>query len=251
MLKKITPIVITFNEQANIERTLSGLSWAKEVLILDSFSSDETLAICRRFSNVRIVQRHFDDFAGQCNFALQQDIKTEWVMSMDADYVLTAELVNEINELGESPSADGYQIDFDYLINGRSLKGSLYPARIVLYKKQLATYLQDGHAHKVAINGSLDRLVARIQHDDRKPFGRWLNSQKNYARQEATKLSQISWSQLSWPDRSRALGIAPLLVVPYSLLIKGLLFSGWPGFIYTGQRFIAELYLQLARLKLL
>jgi len=220
MLKKITPIVITFNEQANIERTLSGLSWAKEVLILDSFSSDETLAICRRFSNVRIVQRHFDDFAGQCNFALQQDIKTEWVMSMDADYVLTAELVNEINELGE-------------------------------YKKQLATYLQDGHAHKVAINGSLDRLVARIQHDDRKPFGRWLNSQKNYARQEATKLSQISWSQLSWPDRSRALGIAPLLVVPYSLLIKGLLFSGWPGFIYTGQRFIAELYLQLARLKLL
>ncbi len=250
MLEHITPVILTYNEQANIERTLNALSWANEILVVDSFSTDQTLELCQQYKNVRIVQRQFDDPANQCNFALQQNIKTEWVMSMDADYVVTPELVDELKTLSNSQTTQAYEVSFNYLINGQAVVGSLYPPRTVLYKKQHANYRQDGHTQRVTIDGSVEKLDGKIQHDDRKSFDRWLNSQKKYAKQEVTKLAEASWGQLSWPDRMRAIGIAPILIVPYSLIIKGSILSGWPGLVYTGQRFIAEVYLQLARLKL-
>jgi len=89
MLKQITPIILTFNEAPNIKRTLAALSWAERVLVIDSFSTDDTLEICASFDNVSVLQNHFENFAQQCNFALQQDIHTEWVLSMDADYIVT------------------------------------------------------------------------------------------------------------------------------------------------------------------
>ncbi|MEJ1931880.1 glycosyltransferase, partial [Nostoc sp. NIES-2111] len=66
----ITGLVITFNEAANIERTLSRMQFLPKVIVLDSGSTDGTLDIAARFSNVEIVQRAFDSFAGQCNFGL-------------------------------------------------------------------------------------------------------------------------------------------------------------------------------------
>ena len=88
MLSDVTPLILTFNEAPNLWRTLEKLAWARQALIVDSFSTDETLDIARKFPQVRIVQREFDTFAGQCNFGLQK-IDTEWVLSLDADYVLS------------------------------------------------------------------------------------------------------------------------------------------------------------------
>src|SRR5689334_1363822 len=99
MFSQITPLILTFNEAPNIGRTLEKLSWAREILLIDSGSTDETLEITRSaHPRVRVVTRPFDTFAGQCNFGLGQ-ITTEWVLSMDADYVLTPELVAEIQTL--------------------------------------------------------------------------------------------------------------------------------------------------------
>ncbi|NNC98625.1 MAG: glycosyltransferase family 2 protein [Gammaproteobacteria bacterium] len=245
----ITPIILTYNEEANIRRTLSALAWAEDVLVVDSFSQDATLPLCKSFANVRIVQRKFDSFAGQCNFALTQDIQTEWVLSMDADYVLSCGLVTELARLSPPVGTNGYRIAFDYMVDGVKLRGSLYPPRIALYRKHFARYRQDGHAHRVLVDGKIGNLDARIQHDDRKTYQRWLGSQKNYAVQEATKLKEIPWARLSIPDKIRKLGIAPLLIIPYTMLFRGLILDGTPGWKYCGQRFIAELYLQIARLK--
>jgi Glycosyltransferases involved in cell wall biogenesis len=249
MLDDITPIVLTYNEQANIQRTLSALRWAKRVLIIDSFSSDETLQLCESFENVHVVQNEFINFAQQCNFALSQDINTEWVLSMDADYVVTPELQNEFSKLVPTDNTNGYKISFEYLINGQALRGSLYPARTCLYRQKCAHYKQDGHAHRVNISGKVLPLNAKLQHDDRKPYSRWLSSQKKYAQQEIQKLTASSWHDLSWPDRLRRLGIAPFVVLPYTLFIKGLILNGSTGFEYSRQRFIAELELQKARFK--
>jgi len=90
-----------------------------------------------------------------------------------------------------------------------------------------------------------------MQHDDRKPYRRWFASQKKYARQEAVKLRNVRWQELSWPDRCRYWGIAPLVVVPYTLFVKGVVTDGRAGLEYAWQRFVAELYLQLARLNLI
>src|SRR6185295_4953185 len=98
MLDQITPLVLTFNESPNIGRALERLTWAKEVVVVDSFSTDDTLALARGFPNVRVVQRAFDSFADQCNFGLEQ-IQTPWVLSLDADYILSQELVRELTQL--------------------------------------------------------------------------------------------------------------------------------------------------------
>ena len=97
---RITPLLITFNEAPNIRRVLDKLWWAPRIVVLDSGSTDATLDILRSYSDVEIVQRPFDSFADQCNFGLAQ-IRTDWVLSLDADYELSDEVVRELLELPE------------------------------------------------------------------------------------------------------------------------------------------------------
>jgi len=248
MLNNITPIILTYNEEPNLARTLSALDWAPEILVIDSYSNDATLNICESFANVKVIQNRFTTAADQCNFALGQTINTEWVLSMDADYIVTTDLREEISALVPNDDVKGFEVSFEYLINGSALKGSLYPPRTCLYRRSSANYYQDGHTQRVTIDGYVTPLKHRMQHDDRKPYKRWLASQKKYARLEADKLAHKNWRELSWPDRSRYWGIAPILVVPYTLFVKGLIINGWSGIEYTWQRFVAELVLQIARL---
>src|ERR1041385_6340109 len=105
MLDQITPLVLTYNEAPNIGRTLEKLSWAKEVVVVDSFSTDETLEIIRKFPQVRLVQRKFDNHTAQWNFGLAQ-VRTDWVLSLDADYVLSEELIHEIRVLKPPSTSD-------------------------------------------------------------------------------------------------------------------------------------------------
>lgn len=208
-------------------------------MVLDSGSTDLTLQICEKFNNVTVITRPFDNFAAQCNFGLQQ-INTDWVLSMDADYVLSQELIDEIQALQPDHEAQGFQISFRYAIGGKLLRGSLYPPRVCLYRKQVAHYEQDGHAHRVHVDGQIEQLSGKILHDDRKPAARWLAAQHRYAAQEATKLKDSAWHTLGWSDRARKLGLGPVLVLPYTLLVKGLLLDGMAGIEYARQRLIAE-----------
>lgn len=261
MLDHITPVIITYNEIANIKRTLAALSWAKKIVVVDSFSDDGTVEFCQQQSNVEVTQRAFDNFAGQCNYALEHLVSSEWVLSLDADYIVTEALQKEISHLADSlqnpvqnkapnkaqNSIAAYTVSFTYAIHGQNIRGSLYPPRTVLYRRDAAQYAQDGHAHRVHIQGPVATLNNKIIHDDRKPYSRWLQSQYNYANQEQQKLAQTPFRELSWTDKVRRIpGLAPVLVIPYLLFIKGLLFSGKPGMLYVKQRIQAEYLLQKA-----
>lgn len=245
MLEHITPIIITYNEIDNIGRTLKALSWAKRIIIIDSFSDDGTVEYCQQQANIELIQRKFDNFASQCNFALEQLGNEEWVLSLDADYVLSKELVTEIQSLSPPASTHGLQVSFTYAIDGNNLPGSLYPPRTVLYQRQFAQYQQDGHAHRVSIDGRVETLQGKIIHDDRKSHQRWLASQYSYAKKEQQKIANTSFKKLSWSDKTRCIpGLAPTLVIPYLFFIKGLVLSGKPGLIYIKQRLQAEWILQ-------
>ena len=244
MVQEITPLVLTFNEAPNIRRTLDKLTWAKEILVVDSFSTDETLDIAQSFPQVRVVQRKFDTFARQCNFGLQQ-IKTEWVQSLDADYVLSDELNRELAEINPLPEVAGYRAKFAYCIDGRPLRSSLYPPRTVLYRKDRARYSDEGHSHRVEIDGPVLPLGGVIYHDDRKPLNRWFHEQNRYAELEAQHLL-TSNGNLNLPDRlRRSIVLAPGLVFLYTLFGKGLIFDGWRGWYYATQRTLAEMMVSL------
>ncbi|TWU55209.1 glycosyltransferase family 2 protein [Rubripirellula reticaptiva] len=245
-LADITPVILTYNEEANLERTLQGLSWARSILLVDSFSTDETLKIAARFKNVHVVQRIFDHFAGQCNFGISQ-VKTKWVLSLDADYNCSTELADEISHLDSQMA--GFRASFKYCVFGKPLRATLYPPRTVLYRTELAHYVRDGHAHRVHVSGELGKISSHIHHDDRKPIASWFGAQAKYAFLEAEKINSSPASDLSWKDWLRTkIVIAPFVVLFYCLVYRMLILDGWRGIYYSVQRFYAELLLSLVLL---
>ena len=240
--ENITPLILTYNEAPNIDRTLKGLTWAKKIVVIDSFSTDETLDILSCYPQVEIFQRKFDSFANQCNYGLSK-ITTEWVLSIDADYVLSEKLIKEIQTL-EPSDINSYSIKFKYCVFGKPLGGTLLPPRSCLYRREKAIYQDDGHAHRVYVEGKSDILKAYIHHDDRKPLSRWLWAQERYMVIEAKKLLETPVSEISWGDRIRKQKIlAPFIILLYCLILKGGIFDGWHGWYYAFQRVLAEILL--------
>lgn len=232
--------MLTYNEAPNIRRTLSKLLWAHRVVVIDSGSTDETLSVLKAYPQVEVIQHPFTDFAGQCNFGLTK-VNTPWVLSLDADYELSNSLVEEIHGLAVADVIAGYRARFVYRICGRALRGSLYPPRVVLYRRDKARYHNEGHGHRVSVQGEVKTLRGVIYHDDRKPLARWLDLQRRYAAEEARYLLATPATKLHSADRVRRMGWpAPLGVLAYTLLAKGCALDGWPGWYYALQRLVAE-----------
>jgi glycosyltransferase involved in cell wall biosynthesis len=238
----MTPVVLTWNESPNIERTLKRLVWARRVFVLDSGSTDGTQELARRFPNVELAERPFDSHAAQWEAAIRHPaVETDWVLALDADYVLTPELVHELERLTIPNEMAGLRARFRYCIDGRPLRASLYPAVTVLFDRRRARYLQDGHTQRVAIVGAVGDLAAPIYHDDRKPFDRFVESQRRYAHLEAARVRATPFARLSWSGRLRKLRFASPVIVPLWLLFgRGLVLDGRRGLAYVRQRLVAE-----------
>jgi glycosyltransferase involved in cell wall biosynthesis len=242
---QITALIITFNEEDNIARTLDSIHWAGHILVIDSGSTDRTLKICSGYSAITVLHNPFKSFADQCNFGLAQ-ILTPWVLSLDADYEVSGDFGDEIQRLAPAENEVGFRARFVYRIFGKALRGTLYPPRVVLFRKAEARYLEDGHAHKVALVGKVSSLKSPIFHDDRKPLDRWFASQQRYAQLEADHLEMVRLEVLSRVDTIRKKGwSAPILVLLYTLFIKGCILDGPYGWYYCLQRTIAECILAL------
>lgn len=241
----ITPLILTYNEAPNIERVLDQLTWAKQLVVVDSNSTDPTLDLIARYPNVQVYKRPFDTHALQWNFGLKQ-IETEWVLSLDADYVLTELLIQEIQTLTPTAQISGYFIPFQYCVFGKPLRGTLLPPRQALFRQAHSTYLDDGHTQLLQVTGESLTLKHPIFHDDRKPLSRWLWAQDRYMIIEAQKLSAATYQELSWGDRIRKTKLlAPLVIFFYCLILKGGILDGWRGWYYACQRMLAELLLSL------
>lgn len=243
----ITAVILTFNEAPNIARTLSRLSWAVEIVVVDSGSSDDTVAIATRDPRVRVVTRPFTTHAEQWNFAVHDTaIATEWVLALDADFVLSDSLIGELQALAPPDPVDGYWASFDYCIDGQALRGAAYPPVVVLYRRTRARYYQDGHTQRVRVEGAVGHLAGRIRHDDRKPLAQWLAAQSRYMRLEVQKLTGTPASALSRIDRVRRLIVVmPPAMFLYCYLVRGGVFDGVAGLYYALQRSAAELILSM------
>jgi glycosyltransferase involved in cell wall biosynthesis len=244
MIEKITPLILTYNEEPNIDRTLQQLTWAQEIVIIDSYSNDRTLDMLKSDPKVKIFQRKFDTHAQQWNYGLEQ-VESEWILSLDADYLLTEPLIETLKSLN-NPAIDGYSIPFKYCVFGKPLLGTILPPRLALFKKANATYIDDGHTQCLKLQGQSSQLDAYIHHDDRKPLSRWLWAQDRYMVIEAKKLLATPDRELSWGDRLRKRKVfAPFIILIYCLILKGGIFDGWEGWYYAFQRMLAELLLAI------
>lgn len=240
MLDRITPLILTRDEEANIGRTLGQLAWAREVVVVDSMSTDDTVNIARQFPNVRVVPRAFDSHAAQWNFGVAQ-VATEWVLTLDADYFVPGSFVRDLASLEPPPDIAGYEAAFVYAVGGRPLRSALYPPRPVLLRRGAFEIWQDGHTQRVRVYGRVERLRTRLIHDDRKDLRRFIDRQRKYMRQEAAKLRSTPWGELRTSGRIRKLRvIAPFATLLYTLFLKRAILDGRAGLRYAFERFLAE-----------
>ena len=247
MLDKITPLILTFNEAPNIGRTLDRLAWARDVVIIDSFSSDDTLAIVSQYPNARVFQRKFDNHARQWNFGLLETaIGSDWVLALDADYIVTEDFLREVGALVPEDEVAGYRVNFKYCINGNPLRAAVYPPVAILYRRKCGEYISDGHTQRIRLSGGVLDLETPIFHDDRKPLQHWLQAQGRYMQLEADKLHSLRFTELAIQDQVRKLiFIAPMAMFFYCIIVKGNILDGRVGLFYALQRSVAEGILSL------
>lgn len=162
--KKISALIITKNEAHNIEELIRNLSFANEIVIVDSYSNDATERIVKQHDNVKFYQHKFENFASQRNIALQY-ATNEWILFLDADERLTNELIKEIHEVLEEPKADAYYFyrTFYYKDKPMRFTGLQHDKNIRLFKKNIGYYTGLVH-EKLVIEGRTQSLNNRMIH---------------------------------------------------------------------------------------
>lgn len=251
-------LILTKNEEANIERCLRSVS-SNDIWILDSFSEDTTLDICRKFQcNIRT--RNFDDYATQRNFGLQFDFRYEWILMLDADECLSECLQEEIINLLDQQGRDVGIISFlrrDYFM-GRWLRGaSGYP----VYFPRI--FRKDNVKVERAIN---ERYVSDLKniksqhHLNHYPFAtgisHWISKHNHYSSMEVTEdLIYTKTSDAYTNNRSRLkyvfykLPFRPLVMFLYLYFFKLGFLAGRPGLYFCLLRAFYELMINIKRIE--
>ncbi|MCA0932222.1 glycosyltransferase family 2 protein [Lutimonas saemankumensis] len=163
--QKITAIIPTLNEESNIQGAIRSLSFAHEILVVDSFSSDRTLSICKR-ENVKVIQRRFDDFSSQKNFAIEQ-ASFDWIFILDADERITPELASEVVEIVRDPKGiDAFNIYRTFFFKEKKVSfGGWQSDKVIrLFRKDKCRY--DGKLvhEEIKCEGKIGFLKNRMDH---------------------------------------------------------------------------------------
>lgn len=144
----ISAVVITKNEQEVISRCLSQLKFCDEIIIVDDFSTDNTLKIAKRYTS-KIFKRHLsDNFSAQRNFGLRKS-RSKWVLFVDSDEIITSGLAREIIRKVNNSSIDAYYISrIDYFFGKRMEWGEFLNKKFIrLVKKNKGKWMRPVHEH--------------------------------------------------------------------------------------------------------
>src|SRR3990170_3491878 len=143
-------LILTLNEEQNLPACLESVKWADEIVVLDSFSKDQTVEIARAHG-VRVIQRRFDDFAGQRNFAMEHiSFRHPWIFHLDADERFTVALREECMSSVHADKFSGFMVPSKLLLGDRWLRySSMYPTyQVRLLKLGEVRYVQKGHGQR-------------------------------------------------------------------------------------------------------
>ena len=243
-LERVTPVVLTRDEEANVGRTLASLAAFPRVIVVDSGSTDRTESVARGFANVSWFEREWQGFGRQWEFALREtSIATPFVLALDADMSVTEELAKELSEVTARNDVDGGTIGFEYRIEGVPLAGSLYPPQLRLLRVASARVGEAGHAHLLEVDGKVVPLRNRLVHDDRKPLEAFVRAQLGYSARELGCL----YGEKSKTFRGRvrrSFPFAPLAVWAWAWVRAGGPFRGAAARRYALERLLYEAMLR-------
>jgi Glycosyl transferase family 2 len=174
--------IVTLNEEANLPRTLASVAWADEVVVVDSGSNDATLAIAQSHG-ARFVTESWRGFAAQKNFALSL-CTSEWVLSLDADEAVSAELAASIQKaIAVPPSRVAYALPRRNFFLGRWMRyGGYYPdAKLRLFPREQGAFQETPVHETVVFAGEIKRLHGDLLHDAYPTLASYLDHMQRYS----------------------------------------------------------------------
>ncbi|OIP51389.1 MAG: glycosyl transferase [Flavobacteriaceae bacterium CG_4_8_14_3_um_filter_34_10] len=188
---KITALLITYNEIVHIQQVLENLAFADEIIVVDSYSTDGTVEVIKAYKNIKLVQKKFNNFTEQRNFACSLATNS-WILFIDADERIPQILGDEIlNTVSSSNASAAYYIKRKIFFNGKQLRfGGRQTDKIHrLFQKDKAHYRKDLLVHeKLEVTGETGILKNYLNHFPYKDFAHYEAKRKHYARLKAKEL---------------------------------------------------------------
>jgi glycosyltransferase involved in cell wall biosynthesis len=229
---------------ATVRATLESVKWADEILVVDSFSTDETPSICRGYG-ARVIQHEYLNSASQKNWALPQ-CRNDWVLQIDTDEVLGPGLREEIETVvASAPSGvQAFRVPRRNHFLGKWIRyGGLYPDYQIRLLRRDSAVWQDREVHAHAeVPGTVGTLQRYVLHNDAPTIATRIRNLDRYTRYEADELRKRG-RRFRWHD----LVIRPWVAFGYRYLWLGGFKDGWRGFICA---VYAAMYVFLSRAKL-
>jgi glycosyltransferase involved in cell wall biosynthesis len=184
----ISAAIICFNEERNIERCLEAVSWCEEIVVVDSGSTDRTLELARRFP-VEVFLRKFDTYINQKNFALDR-CRHDWVLSVDADEVITPELAAEMR--GLRFDAAGYRVLRRTYLGDRQIRRGNWSRdyHLRLFRRSLGRWGGSNPHERVILNGPTRRLHNVMLHYSFRNRQEFLERNRKYTEMMADYLAR-------------------------------------------------------------
>ena len=228
MREKISACVTAGNEEQKIRRCLESLTWCDEIVVVDSFSTDRTVEICREYTD-RVYQHEWLGYIGQKNL-IREMARHPWILFLDADEEVSPELREEIIREFESGTGDymGYEFPRQVFYLGRWIQhGEWYPdIKLRLFRKDKGrSEGQEPHDH-VVVNGPVKTLTKHLRHytyDDMRDHLETMNRFSTITAREKLRQGQ----HFRWID----LMFRPPLRFLKSYFFKLGLLDGTPGFV--------------------
>jgi len=225
---KISILLPTFNEEKILEACLKSVQWADEILVADSYSTDGTLELVRKYG-ARIIQHEYINSAKQKNWAPPQ-CQHEWVLQMDTDETLEPGAAEEIRAAVENAALDvqAFKMPRKNYFLGKWIRfGGMYPDyQTRLFRRDVGRWLErEVHAH-VVVPQKTGVLNHHIIHQGAPFLTRQLRNLDRYTRYEADELKKQG-KHFHW----RRLLIHPWLIFFYRYLWMQGWRDGWRGFI--------------------
>jgi len=161
----LSVIIITKNEASHIGRCLESVSWADEIIVLDSGSQDDTVAICHQYTD-KVYETDWPGFGVQKQRALDM-AAGDWVLSIDADETVTPELRMEIERALQQQEFQGYEIPRLSSYCGRQMRhGGWWPDHVLrLFRRDCGKFTDSAVHERIIVQGRTGQLITPLLHD--------------------------------------------------------------------------------------
>ncbi|HMK56244.1 MAG TPA: glycosyltransferase family 2 protein [Dissulfurispiraceae bacterium] len=206
----ISVAIITHNEELNIGDALASVSEFDDIVVVDSFSTDKTVAIARKYTE-RIYQHEWQGFARQKQTAVDH-ARNEWVLVLDADERVPPALRKEIQAAILAPGCDGFFIPRRNFFLGKWIRhGGWWPDAVLrLFRKNSGAFdLREVH-EKVVVKGSVSSLSAPLEHYSYRSLSEYMRKMESYA----------TLSAKEYLKENRKPTVKSIIVNPVSTFIK-------------------------------